>query len=351
MKKYRFSGEQQYALWRVYGKKCFYCQELLTFEEVTIDHVLPESILDNTEKLTTIKTEYGLGDEFLINDYCNWVPAHSHCNRRKGAALYRHAPALIAVLEEIKRKGEQAREEEKRLNKNLKSSEVLNKLGIALRKGVVSKDDVMLVIGRIPHKQERYQPIVISFSLNIDQVLNSDAKILPTNCPDLYDWLEKDLIKLLSSLLSCSFFYPEPSQRLGETLSVRLAFVQLNFDELDKFTSPWWKILEIQYYSDVYGTSEWARLRYKNKVRNIPVIDDSEFIELLHRGGLLMGFRQVTRTDYRAVAISQDYMLYQSDSYYDLDMWREILELAEIEEWEIEQAIEKVDTDFYDPSL
>ena len=168
---------------------------------------------------------------------------------------------------------------------------------------------------------------------------------LPTHYLGLCDWLENDLIKLLSSLLTCSFYYPEALQRSGETLSVRLAFLQLNFNELDKFTSPWWEILEIQYYSEVYGSSEWARLRYKNKIQNAPIINDFEFIELLHRGGMLTGFRRVTETDYRAIAISQDYMLYQSDSFYDLDTWKEIFELANIEDWEIEQALAKADAD------
>jgi len=69
-----------------------------------------------------------------------------------------------------------------------------------------------------------------------------------------------------------------------------LAFLQLNFNELDKFTSPWWEILEIQYYSEGYGSAEWARLKYKNKIQNAPIIDDSAFIELLHRGGMLIYF-------------------------------------------------------------
>ncbi len=58
---------------------------------------------------------------------------------------------------------------------------------------------------------------------------------------------------------------------------------------------------------------------------------------------MLISFRRVSKTDYRAIAFSQDYMLYQPDSYYDLNMWRETLELANIEDWEIEQALAKVD--------
>ena len=168
MKKYRFTTVQRFAIWRAYGKKCFYCEQPLTFTEVTIDHVIPEHILDDAEQLQVIKIQYGLDTDFSINE-----------------------------------------------------------------------------------------PIVITFSLNTDEVLRkgSPATALPTDYPSLCNWLEKDLIKQLSSLLTCSFYYPEASQRTGETLSVRLAFLQLNFNELDKFTSPWWEILEIQYYSEVYGSS------------------------------------------------------------------------------------------------
>jgi len=36
-------------------------------------------------------------------------------------------------------------------------------------------------------------------------------------------------------------------------------------------------------------------------------------------------------------------MLYQSDSFYALGIWKEILELSGLEDWEIEEAIEKAD--------
>jgi hypothetical protein len=347
MKKHKFTIAEHFAIWHVYGQKCFYCEQPLAFREITIDHIIPEHISDDAEQLQAIKIQYGLNTDFSINDYCNWVPAHPHCNRGKGTTVYPATPALIMILEKVQRKGKQARKEADRIKRNMKGDNVLWKLGIALQGGIVSGDDVMVVLNSISPQHEHYEPIVITFSLNTDEMLRKGlpATALPTDYPSLCDWLEKDLIKQLSSLLTCHFFYPEASQRTGETLSVRLAFLQLNFNELDKFTSPWWEILEIQYYSEVYGSSEWTRLRYKNKIQNAPVIDDSAFIELLHRGGMLIGFRQVTKTDYRAIAFSQDYVLYQSDSYYDLDTWREILELANIEDWEIEQALAKEDAD------
>jgi hypothetical protein len=89
--------------------------------------------------------------------------------------------------------------------------------------------------------------------------------------------------------------------------------------------------------------TERIRQRYKRRLAVAPIIDDREFIEMIHRGGILMGFRRITGNDYRALAFSQDYMLYQSDSFYALGIWKEILELSGLEDWEIEEAIEKAD--------
>jgi hypothetical protein len=347
MKKHKFTSTERFAIWRAYSEKCFYCEQPLALTEVNIDHILPEHILDDPQQLEAIKSKYGLGMDFSINDYCNWVPAHQGCNRRKGTTLYSASPAFIMILENAKRKGKQAKKEADRLTKNKKAGDILGKLGIALQGGIISTDEVEEFLNSIPREHELYEPLVITFSLNLDEVLkkSSPTTELPTDYYSLCDWLEKDLIKQLSSLLTCSFFYPEASQNTGETLSIRLAFLQLNLNELDKFTSPWWEILEIDYYSEVYGSMEWARLRHKTQVQNAPVLNDREFMELLYRGVMLMSFIQITKTDYRAIAFSQDHVLYQSDSYYDLDTWREILELANIEDWEIKQALAKIDDD------
>ena len=89
--------------------------------------------------------------------------------------------------------------------------------------------------------------------------------------------------------------------------------------------------------------AERIKQRYKRRLAVAPIIDDREFIEIIHRGGILMGFKRITGNDYRALAFSQDYMLYQSDSFYDLGMWKDIFELSGIEDWEIEEALEKAD--------
>jgi hypothetical protein len=347
MKKHKFTDEERFAIWRVYERKCFYCKQPLTLAEVTIDHLIPEHLLDDNEQLQSIKSQYGQGADFSINDYCNWVPAHLRCNQDKGTIIFQPSPIFLTYLARARRKAILARQEAERFTKNMKSGEVLGRLGVALQGGIVQEEDVIAILQRVSSQRDQFEPIVITFSLSTEEALRkgSPEVALPEDYPGLCDWLEKDLVKQLSALLTCSFYYPEASERTGETLSVRLAFLQLNLNELETFTSPWWEIVEIQYFSEIYGNAAWARLRHKTKMQNAPVLGDGEFLELLFIGGMLMNFTQVTETDYRAVAISQDHMLYQSDSYYDLDTWREILERARIEDWEIEQALSKVDSD------
>ena len=89
--------------------------------------------------------------------------------------------------------------------------------------------------------------------------------------------------------------------------------------------------------------AERIKQRYKNRLQLAPIVDDRNIIEIIHRGGVLMGFRRITKIDYRTLAFSQDYMLYQSDSFYDLKTWKEILKLSGVEDWEIEEALEKAE--------
>src|SRR5260221_13776116 len=61
MKKHKFTIAEHFAIWRVFGQKCFYCEQPLAFTEITIDHIIPEHISDDAEQLQTIKIRNYLG--------------------------------------------------------------------------------------------------------------------------------------------------------------------------------------------------------------------------------------------------------------------------------------------------
>jgi hypothetical protein len=124
---------------------------------------------------------------------------------------------------------------------------------------LLSKQALVTILQHAPTPKARREPTIITFGLNYYNLWES--KLRPgwlneygqSDYPFVCDLLEKDLVKQLKFLLTCEFFYPEASERSGETLSVRLAFVQLDEKEMRQFNSGWWEILELACYSDIYG--------------------------------------------------------------------------------------------------
>jgi hypothetical protein len=100
MAKYPFSSIQRMAIWKAYKSKCEYCRELIPFSDLEIDHILPESLLDNPDELERLKHEYGLASEFDINSYYNWLPSCSKCNRTKSNRVYSKS-AIFHFLEMV----------------------------------------------------------------------------------------------------------------------------------------------------------------------------------------------------------------------------------------------------------
>lgn len=259
MSNYRFTYVQRAALLHAYGMRCFYCKEPLKLTELTIDHVLPERLLYNQQELRRIRVEYELDSNFpgfSINDYCNWVPTHSDCNSRKRASIYPKRMALF-YLQQVQEKLPKVEEEIRRLTRDQRKDRVLGNLAAALEKGVVSRQELARLLDEVDRKRILDQPIVVAFGLVIKEVLQSGrlSEDVPKDPPYLYDWLENDLVNQLRSLLSCSFHYTEPSLRDGECLSARLVFLGLDPNEFQRFYSPWWQVLEVMSFYEIYGTT------------------------------------------------------------------------------------------------
>ena len=244
------------ALWRAYkSERCSYCRLPMDYTDVWVEHIVLEKTLKDASEWEKRKLEYGLNDDFKINDYENWIPVHWWCNHDRGETIWERGAAHHYLMI-AKRHAEKAREQEARLEKKVKAGSIFSEMDIALEKGILLTDDVLNFLrNRTESKPDVNEPIVFTFGVNTHDIVESGA--LPEEVSDLSyaefcDWLEKDLLKRLSSVLSCNYYYPEVSARGGETLSVRLVFVDLDWDEFDKFDSEWWEILEIAYLSEIY---------------------------------------------------------------------------------------------------
>ena len=250
------------ALYHAHDRRCIYCRELFRFNELEIEHILPQKLKENVRELERLLEEYGLDTDFDLEGYGNLLPNCSPCNSRKGGMIFEREAAHF-YLAIAKRALDKVKKEEKRLTKTLEVDNLLAALGLALQKGLVTKDEITTLIESFGYSNVNLlmlppERLVLTFGTNVVELIANRS--LPNSAPrsyaELCDWLEVCLTNHLASISTSTFYYPEASARNGETLSVRLAFVNLDIGDLEKFQSEWWEILEVAYFSDIYDLNE-----------------------------------------------------------------------------------------------
>lgn len=82
----------RHAIWLAHYRRCVYCSEPLSFAEVDIDHVIPESLAGKPE-LPEILASLGLSAEFDLSSIQNLLPAHRRCNLTKTSDVFKEASA------------------------------------------------------------------------------------------------------------------------------------------------------------------------------------------------------------------------------------------------------------------
>jgi hypothetical protein len=266
MSKHRFTYAQKYSLWRAYDMKCFYCGMPLDFHNLTVDHVIPEYLENNPDELARILMEYEIKKDFpdfSINDYSNWVPSDGpHCNFRKGKSIFPKAFTLFS-LNRIQKNLPKVAIEIARLAKNRNETRILSQLGLALEAGETSEKEVLDFLNHLKIEQIKEEPLVITFGLKIKETLEirefPDYLSVLTHA-SLCDRLESELVEFLRGSTRFSFHDTEASARTGETLSVRFVFPELSLDEIQvlnptsaEYYMPWWHLLEVSNFYQVYN--------------------------------------------------------------------------------------------------
>lgn len=92
MSNQKFSAVEREAIWLAHEKKCAYTRTPLDVSNFHIDHILPESLVNNPDELAGIKAQLGLPHEFDIFGYCNLLPCLPGPNLQKGSVVLELAP-------------------------------------------------------------------------------------------------------------------------------------------------------------------------------------------------------------------------------------------------------------------
>jgi hypothetical protein len=266
--KYRLSYSERYALWKAYDGRCFYCEKPLDFDNMTVEHILPERLSENPAELRRWRQKYEIDElfpGFQINHFANWVPTHHKCNLRKGSDILPKKMTLM-VLEQVQRRLPKVREELERLSRSRGRDRLLGSLSVEIEKGHLTVQEVREFVGEIETSEHAEEPLVLSFGLMIEDVVECEAlpRNVPREYPYLCDWLELDLVKHLRAIITTRFHYTQPSERWGDGLSVRIVFPGLNDAELEGFNRPWWEILEAANFWEIFGQ------RYEDAFPDLP---------------------------------------------------------------------------------
>lgn len=142
MSKFDFKYNQRYAVYRAFKGICQWCKEPVDLRTLHVDHVLPEELLNDPQKDKAILATYGLPDTFNINDFENWIPAHSYCNLHKSDKVYEGLGIIKTILDSCANKKEFEQRIELKLNKEPKKAELLTSVQAAIELNIVNLNEL-----------------------------------------------------------------------------------------------------------------------------------------------------------------------------------------------------------------
>src|ERR1017187_2576715 len=146
MRKYRFSFAERYAVWLHHEKRCWLCLEPLRLIEATIDHVVPESLLQDEVAFRRIIDLYALPSKFSINGFENWLPCHNHCNQSKSNATFEFVPANKLILDRLIRDAADVELSATAITRNVTKDKLFAKIFVALETQKISLADIAALV-------------------------------------------------------------------------------------------------------------------------------------------------------------------------------------------------------------
>lgn len=183
MSQTKFDTITRSALWTSYNNICFYCNRPLDWDDLHIDHIIPEYFASDTERFEQIKTEYELDIDFDLNSLCNLVPTHGKCNLRKNDEVF-VKPTTLYYLGLTRRNITKIGIEIQKLKTRKNKGQIISKLQSALATNLIDTKELQDILLKV--KQDNWieteikLPIGVKF---IDEVydifyLKSDYSIL-----------------------------------------------------------------------------------------------------------------------------------------------------------------------------
>ena len=169
MTKHKFSEAERFTVFTADGGKCFWCGVPLLYRDVQIDHVFPEDLQERAAELEQVRVNYGLGTDFGLNAFGNWVTCHQGCNLRKTNTILPNSPSTLFIVSQLRRRATDLEIFRVKFVKNTKREHVLAMLSSAMEQGNVEASDIEDLIHELP-------PIAVANASGKDSTITLSEK-------------------------------------------------------------------------------------------------------------------------------------------------------------------------------
>jgi len=159
LNKHKFSKAERYAVWKTHSAECFWCGEPIVLKHTTVDHIFPESLLDNPQKLEWQIAHYALPKAFDINGFENWVPAHASCNSKKQETIYGKSQVMLSIIERVQRKASQAQKTHDVVVRSQSKSDILGRLEAMIEQQQVTKEELVELFAETETEAEQVREL------------------------------------------------------------------------------------------------------------------------------------------------------------------------------------------------
>lgn len=140
MSKYKFSNPQRFAIYVSHGEKCYLCNMPIDLKSMHVDHVIPESLLDDKSKLEDLLLNFALPENFNLNSYENWMPSCATCNVKKQSEIFNPSPIIQLVLQTANKKAVRVKDLTEKTVSKIAITKALSVLQKAQEKGSLSDE-------------------------------------------------------------------------------------------------------------------------------------------------------------------------------------------------------------------
>lgn len=141
MKRVKIDTLTRSALWSSYNHTCFYCHQPLDWDNLHIDHIIPQSKGNDFGIIQNIIEEYELDQNFDVDNVNNLVPCHAHCNRKKSDQLFTK-PTTLYYLELTSKRSESILSEIQKLRNRKNKGSIVSKLQMALSTNLITTNEL-----------------------------------------------------------------------------------------------------------------------------------------------------------------------------------------------------------------